>query len=119
MLQTRIDKRCDVRITVVDERLFAITPRQVDGTIPLDWRIDHNALRWDVIDVPVDVRARLLALLRRMGLRFAAIDLCIDHRDEWWFIEANPAGQWAWDHPLRDAIAAAIADALTRRATTS
>lgn len=114
MLQSRIDKACDVRVTCVDGHLFAVTPRGPGGAIPLDWRVDHTAITWEPIDVPDHVRAGLLDFLDRLSLRFAACDLCVDHDGVWWLIEANPAGQWAWDHPLRDAIASAIADALTQ-----
>jgi hypothetical protein len=117
MLQTRIDKACDARVTCVDRRLFAITPRGPGGTIPLDWRVDHHAITWEPIEVPGSVRAALLDFLDRLGLRFAACDLCVDHAGTWWLIEANPAGQWAWDHPLLDAIASAMADALTQEST--
>lgn len=113
MLQTRIDKVCDARVTCVDGRVFAITPRAADGVVPLDWRIDHNANQWHAIAVPHQVRTALSALLDRLALRFAACDFSIDQSGKWWYLEANPAGQWAWDHPLRDAIAAALADALT------
>lgn len=117
MLQSRVDKACDARVTCIDERLFAITPRGPGNTIPLDWRVDHNALTWEPIEVPGQVRAALLDFLDRLGLRFAACDLCVDHSGTWWLIEANPAGQWAWNHPLRDAIASAIADALIQENT--
>ncbi len=117
MLQTRIDKACDARVTYVDGGLFAITPRGPGSTIPLDWRVNHHAITWEPIEVPGQVRAALLDFIGRLGLRFAACDLCVDHAGTWWLIEANPAGQWAWDHPLRDAIASAIADALTQETT--
>lgn len=119
MLQSHIDKACDARVTCIDGSLFAITPRGPAGTIPLDWRVDHAAITWEPIKVPDLVRAGLLDFLDRLGLRFAACDLCIGHSGTWWLIEANPAGQWAWDHPLRDAIASAIADALTKETTPS
>ncbi len=117
MLQTRIDKACDARVTCVDRHLFAITPRGPGNTTPLDWRVDHHAITGEPIEVPGQVRAALLDFVARLGLRFAACDLCVDHAGVWWLIEANPAGQWAWDHPLRDAIASAIADALTQEST--
>ncbi|MFN2496491.1 MAG: hypothetical protein ABR608_11380 [Pseudonocardiaceae bacterium] len=119
MLQTRIDKAFDARVTCVDRNLFAISPRSADGAIPLDWRVDHAALTWEQVDVPDQVGVRLLDFLARLGLRFAACDLCVDHSGVWWLIEANPAGQWAWDHPLRDAIASAIANALSQEASPS
>ncbi|MGH4026381.1 MAG: MvdC/MvdD family ATP grasp protein [Pseudonocardiaceae bacterium] len=119
MLQTRIDKAFDARVTCVDRRLFAIAPRGPGGAVPLDWRVDHTALTWEPVDIPDQVGARLQDFLARLDLRFAACDLCVDHSGVWWLIEANPAGQWAWDHPLRDAIASAIADALTQETTSS
>ncbi|MGH3898550.1 MAG: hypothetical protein ACRDTA_09900 [Pseudonocardiaceae bacterium] len=114
MLQSRIDKACDARVTCVDGRLFAITPRGPGGTIPLDWRVDHDAITWEPIEVPAQVQAALVDFVGRLGLRFAACDLCVDRAGVWWLIEANAAGQWAWDHPLRDVIASAIADGLSR-----
>lgn len=115
-LQRRIDKVCDVRVTIVDDHLSAVVPRQ-NGTAPLDWRVDHNALDWSPIDVPADVRTGLGALCAALGLRFAACDFSVDHDGRWWFLEANPAGQWAWQHPLLDQLTSAIADALTGKAS--
>lgn len=116
MLQSRIDKACDARVTVIDGHLFAITPRGADGVIPLDWRVDHNALDWQPIEIPHSVRICMLDFCHRMGLRFAACDFCVDHAGVWWFLESNPAGQWAWEHPLLRPLANAIADALTGKA---
>lgn len=117
MLQSRIDKVCDVRVTCVDGALFAVIPRGPDGIIPLDWRVDQAGLTWEPIEFPDQIRVGLLDFLHRLGLRFAACDFCVDRAGTWWLIEANPAGQWAWDHPLRDAIAVALADALTEETT--
>lgn len=114
MLQTRIDKAFDARVTCVDGHVFAVSPRDTAGAVPLDWRIDHNANKWQSVDIPNHVRAGLLDLLDRLGLRFAACDFSVDHSGVWWHLEVNAGGQWAWNHPLRDAIASAIADALTR-----
>jgi hypothetical protein len=114
MLQALVHKAFDVRVTVVERELFAVTPRWADGAIPLDWRIDHDANVWEPVEVPTAVRSRLLMMLDSMGLRFAATDFTVDHDGRWHFLDLNPAGQWAWDHPLRDDIADAIADALTR-----
>ena len=118
MLQARVDKAYDARVTCVDGQVFAVSPTRADGSVPLDWRVDHNANQWRVVPVPDNVRTRLLDLLGRLALRFAACDFSVDRSGVWWFLEANPAGQWAWDHPLRNQIAAAIADALTQETRT-
>ncbi|GAA2791443.1 MvdC/MvdD family ATP grasp protein [Saccharopolyspora taberi] len=117
MLQHRIDKAFDARVTRVDDHVFAVIPRTESGAAPLDWRIDHAANTWHPVEVPADVRAGLLRLLDRLDLRFAACDFSVDHAGRWRFLEANPAGQWAWNHLLRDQITAALANALTQETT--
>ncbi|GAA0516276.1 hypothetical protein GCM10011581_46150 [Saccharopolyspora subtropica] len=114
LLQHRIDKAFDARVTRVDGRVFAVAPRTESGAAQLDWRVDHAANTWQAVEIPAEVRARLVVLLDRLDLRFAACDFSVDHDGRWWFLEANPAGQWAWDHPLRDQITTALADALTQ-----
>ncbi|WP_010696071.1 hypothetical protein [Saccharopolyspora spinosa] len=114
LLQHRINKAFDARVTRVDGQMFAVAPHTETGAVPLDWRVDHAANTWQHIEIPAEVRARLVVLLDRLDLRFAACDFSIDHTGRWWFLEANPAGQWAWNHPLRDQITTAIADVLTQ-----
>jgi hypothetical protein len=46
-----------------------------------------------------------------LGLRFAALDFIVAPDGRWWFLEANPNGQWgfiedATGQPIADAIAA-------------
>ncbi|MDQ2882832.1 MAG: hypothetical protein M3Y48_17035 [Actinomycetota bacterium] len=66
----------------------------------VNWPPAVHAAEHKPVTVPDQVRVGLLELLDRLGLRFAACDF-----------------SWAWDHPLRDAIASAIADALTGETT--
>jgi D-alanine-D-alanine ligase-like ATP-grasp enzyme len=34
--------------------------------------------------------------MKHYGLRFAAIDFVVDVEGQWFFLEINPGGQWAW-----------------------
>jgi D-alanine-D-alanine ligase-like ATP-grasp enzyme len=56
-------------------------------------------------------------MVRDMRLRYAACDFSVDHDGRWYFLDLNPAGQWAWDSPVGDDIAEALADALTKETT--
>jgi glutathione synthase/RimK-type ligase-like ATP-grasp enzyme len=120
LFQRRINKRRDVRATVVGDEVFAVDIH-VDGSTrgALDWRADYAAHRYEVTDLPEVVAKGLVALLRALDLRFAAIDLVVDEdsREEgerYTLVDVNPNGQWGW---LQDAtglpIAAAFADELT------
>lgn len=116
LFQAWVDKAYEARVTVVDDALFVVRIDAWSAAGHVDWRRDYDGLRYTVIDAPDGVRDGVLALLRSLRLRFAALDFVISPDGAWTFLEANPNGQWAW---LQDEtgipIAAAIADALTAR----
>lgn len=99
LFQERIGKRCDVRITALDNHFVAVSidRRDSSGAHVLDVRTDNMAgARYSVIQIPVEVEARLASVLKSYGLRFAAVDFIIDNKGQWIFLEINPNGQWAW-----------------------
>ncbi|HEV3086562.1 MAG TPA: hypothetical protein VGX96_04980 [Candidatus Elarobacter sp.] len=119
LLQERVHKVADLRVTVVGDTVF--TCRIASQTHPetsLDWRmasalnirLDHT-----IVELPQVVKAACVTLVRRLGLRFGAIDL-IEHSDSYTFLEINPNGQWAWIEqrtgaPISDTIADALCGA--------
>lgn len=113
--QREISKACDVRVTVVGDRLFAVAihSQAVEET-SVDWRKGSRPeLVHEVICLPESVKAGCLELTRRLGLSYGAIDLVLDKEGQFWFLEINPNGQWAWIERRTDApIAAAIVDSL-------
>lgn len=115
LFQAWVDKAYEVRLTVVDGEFFAVRIDAQSAAAAIDWRIDYDNLSYCAISIPEPVRHRVLGLLDKLALRFAALDFIVTPGDEWVFLEVNPNGQWAW---LQDAtgqpIAAAIADALTK-----
>jgi glutathione synthase/RimK-type ligase-like ATP-grasp enzyme len=80
----------------------------------VDWRKSAVAqATWQAATLPDDVSARLLELVRRLGLVYGAADLIVTPEGRHVFLEVNPAGEWGMLE--RDAglpIAAALADAL-------
>lgn len=102
-----------VRLTVIDQRLLAVRIDAHSTATRVDWRRDYGALTYEETRVLPAVRDGVLALMRQLSLRFAAMDFLVTPGGEWVFLELNPNGQWAW---LEDEtglpIASAIADAL-------
>ncbi|MDP6635322.1 MAG: hypothetical protein QGG42_10515 [Phycisphaerae bacterium] len=99
LLQQAVDKRVDVRVTVVDSDIHAVelSRRDDHGTQLQDIRRDNmTGVEYTHILIPEDVENCLLKLLRSYSLRFAAVDFVIDRLGEWYFLEINPNGQWAW-----------------------
>lgn len=120
LFQHRVDKVADVRVTAVGSRLFGVrivTPRDA----PVDFRVtDPAACEYAVVDLPGAIAGRLRAYLNRFGLRFGAFDLAEDRDGTLWFLECNPAGQWAWlEPPTGLDITAALVDLLLDPAVTT
>lgn len=97
ILQARVEKSADVRVAVIGDRLLAC--RIESQTLPetlTDWRANGDALEHHEVAVPSVIRECLRRLRGLLGLRMMHVDFCIDNQDRWWFLEANPNGQWLW-----------------------
>ena len=114
LLQTRVDKVADVRATVIGRQVFCV---RIDSGL-LDWRTDYARHTYSVVQPPLSIREALLAYLAHFRLVFGAFDFAIDRQGQWWFLECNPSGQWAWLEPETGLpMLAAMADLLERKRT--
>lgn len=117
-LQAFIDKATDVRVIVVDQRLFAfeIDSQAEDGT-RVDVRTSGlRSLAHREVPLSDALVESILELRNQLGLQFAAIDFAVDHYGTYWFLEINPNGQWAWleeltQAPLAESLAHLLASA--------
>jgi hypothetical protein len=115
IFQREIRKRSDLRVTVIDDRVFAATIlSQEHAQTEVDWRrggqldVTHQAF-----DLPPDISRACVEVTRDLGLRYAAIDLIEGQDGDFWFLEANPNGQWGWIEMRTGLpIASALVDAL-------
>jgi ATP-grasp ribosomal peptide maturase len=117
LFQACVPKIADIRLTAVADRLFA-TRIDIDGD-HLDWREDYSVLSYTPLAVPPVIRSAVVRYLNAFGLVFGAFDFALAQDHQWWFLECNPNGQWAFvDNATCDAVAAALADTLQKGATT-
>jgi hypothetical protein len=116
MFQSRIAKKFELRITVIDDQVLAAEIySQATWRTQLDWRRydwDHTPYRPHAL--PDDIRDRCVELTRRLGLRFGAIDMIVTPEGGYVFLEINPNGQWRWVEdqaglPISDALCDALA----------
>lgn len=98
IFQRLFEKASDIRVTVVGEKCFsAEILSQENSETKIDWRkgelpnIEHRSH-----DLPVDIQRKCIAIAKEFELRFGAIDLILDADGNYWFLEINPNGQWAW-----------------------
>lgn len=96
--QREIQKRSDIRATVIGDAVYAaeILSQGHDET-KTDWRRGSRPdLPHRHHELPDDLHMKCVRLVREMGLRFGAVDLVLDRKGNYWFLEVNPNGQWAW-----------------------
>jgi hypothetical protein len=116
LFQRRVPKVLDVRVTVVDQRSIAVGLRgsEPDGSQRLDIRRNNmSRVDYTVVEIPSPVLRGVQDLLSEYRLRFAALDFAVTETGEWFFLEINPNGQWAWlDLCASAGISAAFVEAL-------
>ncbi|MFF7654336.1 ATP-grasp ribosomal peptide maturase [Streptomyces sp. NPDC007983] len=111
LFQARVDKVADLRVLVVRRRSFAV---RIDSGL-LDWRKDHSALSYSVVDLPDRLEKALFACLDHFGLPSGSFDLALDRDGEPHWLELNPNGQWGWlEEKTGLPMAAAFADLLAQ-----
>lgn len=116
IMQEEIKKSCDVRLTMIGEKSFAVAiDSQQEEATTVDWRRPSELpLQHRLIELPGEILTALRALCGELGLVFAAIDLVMTPGGEFVFLEVNPNGQWGWIEIATGAkISDAIADCLS------
>ncbi len=101
LFQQWVPKDYEVRLTMVDDQFFAARIDARTAAAKVDWRADYHALDYTAIDTPKFVRTRVTELLRRLGLRFAAMDFVVAPDGEWWFLDCNPNASGRGSRPRR------------------
>ncbi|MGH3844642.1 MAG: MvdC/MvdD family ATP grasp protein [Pseudonocardiaceae bacterium] len=110
LFQVKLVKKADLRVTVVDECVFAT---YIDNPGELDWRRSHDNITNQPYELPDAVLIGVHRLMRSLGLVFGALDFVLTDQGHQ-FIEINPNGQWGWiEHQTRQPISRALATALT------
>ncbi|WP_435176270.1 ATP-grasp ribosomal peptide maturase [Actinacidiphila sp. bgisy145] len=115
MFQAKVDKGFDARVTAVGDRLFGVRIDSPD----LDWRRRQDVMTCTPIEVPEAVTRSVVAYLGELRLVYGAFDFAVSAAGDWYFLECNPNGQWAWQPAQTTmAIACALADQLEGRSDT-
>ncbi|HEX6201836.1 MAG TPA: MvdD family ATP-grasp ribosomal peptide maturase [Thermoanaerobaculia bacterium] len=121
--QERVEKRLELRVTVVGHRLFtaAIDPTVSPGTA-VDWRREGAArvADWEPFELPAEVAGKLLAVCTALGLEYGALDVILTPEGRYVFLEVNPSGEYFWleetpGFPISRAIAEVLVDPAARR----
>ncbi|WP_221361884.1 ATP-grasp ribosomal peptide maturase [Streptomyces beigongshangae] len=113
LLQRRVAKRADIRLTCVGDRIHAARKAVAPDAHPdeVDVRFASSATPWHAVDAPSSVAAGVRAYLREAGLAYGAFDFAEDAEGMWWFLECNQSGQFGFVQiESGQPIATAVAD---------
>ena len=100
LMQEFIPKQADVRVNVIGTRVFAtkILSQEQDAS-KVDFRAQEDywyKLKHEPLLLPSRLQSKCAALVRRLGLRFGAIDFALTPSNDFIFLEINPSAQWTW-----------------------
>ncbi|MFE4052455.1 ATP-grasp ribosomal peptide maturase [Streptomyces sp. YIM B13518] len=117
LLQRRIVKRADIRLTAVGERLLAARKATRPDADPeeVDVRFAAPGSPWEPVEVPARTADAVRDYLRRSELAYGAFDFAEDADGTWWFLECNQSGQFGFvEVETGQPIARTIAEWLSR-----
>lgn len=94
IFQRYVEAAVDLRVTVVGSKVFVAAVHSQDSAYKVDYRMDWGGALVEPAILPAAVQELLLALMRRLGLLYGAIDMRHTPDGQYVFLEVNPAGQW-------------------------
>lgn len=117
LVQEEIKKSFELRIYADHSRVFAISLQsQNHACTEVDWRPGESFISKDIFRPSPGFEARILRLVREIGVAYGVIDIIVDNENKLWFLECNPEGQWASiDSMHQGALAAHIARDMVHR----
>lgn len=110
-LQEEIIKAYELRIVFVAGRCFSfkIDSQSFDYS-SVDWRRMSTALEYIDTLIPEEIQSQIRVMMRHLDLVFGCLDFIVDLDGNYWFLECNNQGAWAWlDDQCGGDIALAIA----------
>ncbi|MGW0998425.1 ATP-grasp ribosomal peptide maturase [Streptomyces sp. NPDC002523] len=98
LLQRRVAKRADIRLTVVGDRLLAARKPVDPDAHPddVDVRFAPSVFPWLPTEVPARTAEAVLRYMKGAELVYGAFDFAEDADGIWWFLECNQSGQFGF-----------------------
>lgn len=97
IIQEKIEKIFDVRVTVIGKRIFAHKIISYPNVHEIDWRVlKPTEMTYESIELSADLRKSILKFVAKFKLHYGAFDFAVDSNAKWWFLEINPSGQFVW-----------------------
>jgi ATP-grasp ribosomal peptide maturase len=81
LFQEWVPKQYEVRLTVIDDQLFAARIDATSSAAAIDWRSDYENVSYSIAEVPCPISRGVLDLMSTLRLRFGvAVQLVVEPR---------------------------------------
>ena len=98
MFQEYVDKEYDLRVNAFEDRAIGIAIYSQESDVSkVDFRrYDFDSVPYRQVELPSEIAEFSVGILRHYGLSFGALDFVKNKKEEYYFLELNPNGQWLW-----------------------
>lgn len=101
LFQAYIDKAYELRVTVIEDQIFAARiDSQSNELTRVDSRDMSAEIAYEALMLPAYIEKKCIDFVRSYGLAFGAIDLVVDRDGRHLFLENNPQGQFLYVEEL-------------------
>lgn len=90
--QEYIEKDFESRVTIIGNDIFTIN---IHSENKIDWRKKNNIIEYELGTAPYDIEQQCKLFMKSFDIQFGCFDFIINN-NEWYFLEMNANGQWAW-----------------------
>lgn len=97
LFQKAIDKKYELRIFFLNSKFYSMAIfSQLDSQTEVDFRNYNNTIpnRYVPFKLNFQIEIRLKRLMKLLKLETGSIDMIIDEKDNYYFLEVNPVGQY-------------------------
>lgn len=97
--QQLIDKKYELRVTVMGDAAIAAAIYSQAGGATVDWRYEGGRGRSNLKAIALEpgLRAQCIAMCRALDIAFGCIDLIVDDKGQVVFLEVNEGGQFLFN----------------------
>lgn len=97
LMQQKIEKQYELRVFYLDGKCYSMAIfSQADAQTQIDFRVynHQNPNRTVPYKLPNAIVERVQSLMQRLELNTGSLDFIVDAKDQYYFLEVNPVGQF-------------------------
>jgi len=97
LLQRYIPKKREYRITVIGKNVVPVEVIAKDDQAMVDWRVENGSkATFKLVSLSDTIIQMSRSIVAELGVRFASMDVIESNDGDFYFLDLNPNGQWAW-----------------------